>query len=397
MPGFEIFGEEERKEVNEVLETGVLFRYGFGPTRKGRFKAMTFEKELAERLGSGYAHLCSSGTAALSIALASCGIGAGDEVVVPPFTFIATIEAVLNAGAIPVFSEIDATLCLDPEAIKNVLTSKTKAVLPVHMCGAMADIERIKELCSREGLILIEDVCQSLGGSFRGKALGTFGSMGCFSFDYVKTITCGEGGAVITDDRGLYMKADAYSDHGHDHIGDDRGLEDHPILGTNYRISELNAAVGIAQLGKLDYILETQRRHKNTIKDAISGIPGVNFRNLPDEQGDSATFLSFLLPDEGRARLAVKELGKAGVDGCFYWYDNKWHYIRQWDHLKKMVSSARLPLEMYEDYPDYESIELPVSNSIMGRLISMQIKLSWTEEELDERITKITGALKQSS
>jgi len=397
MPGFEIFGEEERKEVNEVLETGVLFRYGFGPARKGRFKAMTFEKEFAARLGSGYAHLCSSGTAALSIALASCGIGAGDEVVVPPFTFIATIEAILNAGAIPVFSEIDDTLCLDPKAIKSVLTSKTRAVLPVHMCGAMADIERIKELCSREGLILIEDACQSLGGSFRGKALGTFGSMGCFSFDYVKTITCGEGGAVITDDRDLYLNADAYSDHGHDHIGDDRGLEDHPILGANYRISELNAAVGIAQLGKLDYILETQRRHKKTIKDAISGISGINFRNLPDEHGDSATFLCFLLPDEGKARRAVKELGKAGVDGCFYWYDNKWHYIRQWDHLKKMVSSARLPLEMYEDCPDYESIELSVSNNIMGRLISMQIKLSWTEAELDERITKITVALKQSS
>ncbi len=249
MPGFEIFGEEERKEVNEVLETGVLFRYGFEPARKGRFKAMTFEKELAARLGSGYAHLCSSGTAALSIALNSCGIGAGDEVVVPPFTFIATIEAVLNAGAIPVFSEIDNTLCLDPKVIK----------------------------------------------------------------------------------------------------------------------------------------------------DAISGIPGISFRDLPDEQGDSATFLCFLLPDEGKARHTVKELGKAGVDGCFYWYDNKWHYIRQWDHLKKMASSARLPLEMYEDCPDYESIEFPVSNNIMGRLISMQIKLSWTEAELDERITKITGVLKQSS
>lgn len=396
MPGFEIFGDEERREVNEVLETGVLFRYGFEPLRKGRFKAMTFEKELSKRLGTGYSHLCSSGTAALSIALASCGIGAGDEVVVPPFTFVATIEAVLCAGAIPVFSEIDETLCLDPGGIEKVLSSRTKAVLPVHMCGAMADIEKIKGLCEEKGLILIEDACQSMGGSFGGKALGTFGSMGCFSFDYVKTITCGEGGAVITNDKELYLKADAYSDHGHDHIGDDRGMENHPILGANYRINELNAAVGIAQLGKLDYILKTQKQHKKVIKEAIAEIPGISFRNLPDANGDSATFLCFFMPDEETARRATKELGQAGVDGCFYWYDNKWHYIRQWDHLKKMNSAARLPLEMYENRPDYEDIDLPSSDNIMGRLISMQIKLSWTEAELNERVVKIVGALKQS-
>lgn len=396
MPGFEIFGDEERREVNEVLETGVLFRYGFEPARKGRFKATTFEKELSKRLGAGYSHLCSSGTAALSIALASCGIGAGDEVVVPPFTFVATIEAVLYAGAIPVFSEIDETLCLDPGAIEKVLSSRTKAVLPVHMCGAMADIEKIKGLCEEKGLVLIEDACQSLGGSVGGKALGTFGNMGCFSFDYVKTITCGEGGAVITNDKDLYLKADAYSDHGHDHIGDDRGMENHPILGANYRINELNAAVGIAQLRKLDYILQTQKQNKKVIKEAVAEIPGISFRNLPDANGDSATFLCFFMPDEHTARRATKELGKAGVDGCFYWYDNNWHYIRQWDHVKKMNSAARLPLEIYENRPDYESIDLPSSDNIMGRLISMQIKLSWTEAELNERVVKIDNALKQS-
>ena len=396
MPGFEIFGEEERREVNDVLETGVLFRYGFEPLRKGRFKALTFEKELSRKVGVEYSHLCSSGTAALSIALASCGIGAGDEVVVPPFTFIATIEAVLNAGAIPVFSEIDETLCLNPGAIEHVLTDRTKAVLPVHMCGSMADIEEIKRLCEAKGLVLIEDACQSLGATFRGKALGSFGRMGCFSFDYVKTITCGEGGAVITDDKELYLKADAYSDHGHDHIGDDRGKETHPVLGANYRISELNAAVGIAQLRKLDYIIETQRKHKKVIKDAMAGIPEVSFRTLPDADGDSATFLCFFMPDEQTARRATMELGKKGVDGCFYWYDNNWHYIRQWDHLKKMTTAARLPLELYDNRPDYADVDLPSSDNIMGRLISMQIKLAWTEEEINQRAVKIVDALKQS-
>jgi 8-amino-3,8-dideoxy-alpha-D-manno-octulosonate transaminase len=172
MPGFEIFSDEERKEVNDVIQTGVLFRYGFDHARDGHWKAKTFEKEFSQRIGSTYCYLCSSGTAALTIALASCGIGAGDEVIVPPFTFIATIEAVLNLGAVPVFSEIDDTLCLDPCALSNAITDRTRAVLPVHMCGSMARIDLIKNFCNKKGLKLIEDACQSIGGSFKGKSLG---------------------------------------------------------------------------------------------------------------------------------------------------------------------------------------------------------------------------------
>ena len=191
MPGFEWFGDEERKEVQDVLDTGVLFRYGFDQARKGHWKAKTLESDLAQWVGSSHCHLCSSGTAALSIALAACGVGAGDEVLIPPFTFIATVEAVLTAGAVPVFADIDETLCLDPDALETALTARTKAVIPVHMCGAMARIDEIKSFCDRKGLILIEDACQSLGASFDGKSVGIFGRMGCFSFDPVKTITSG--------------------------------------------------------------------------------------------------------------------------------------------------------------------------------------------------------------
>jgi 8-amino-3,8-dideoxy-alpha-D-manno-octulosonate transaminase len=395
MPGFEIFSKEEKKEVEDVLETGVLFRYGFDQARQGHWKAKSFEEELAQRLGAGYGHLCSSGTAALSIALAACGVGAGDEVIVPPFTFVATIEAVLNAGAVPVFAEIDETLCLDPEGIEPAITSRTRAVLPVHMCGSMARIEEIKQLCDEKGLILIEDACQAVGATFNGKALGTFGHMGCFSFDPVKTITCGEGGAIITNDRELYMSADAYADHGHDHIGNDRGLEGHAILGTNFRISELNAAVGLAQLRKLDAILEKQRSHKKTIKDALSGISEVSFREIPDKSGDSATFLSFFLPDEARARKVAEGFGQAGVDGCFYWYDNNWHYIRQWNHIKNLKSAAKLPAKLLENCPEYNRLELPKSDAIMSKTISMLIKLSWTEGEISQRIEKIMGVFTQ--
>jgi len=143
LPGFEIFGDEERREVGDVLDTGVLFRYGFDDARGGHWKARTFEAELSRRLGADYCHVCSSGTAALDLAMAACGIGAGDEVIVPAFTFIATIEGVLQAGAVPVFADIDETLCLDPESVRDRITERTRAVLPVHMCGSMARIDEV--------------------------------------------------------------------------------------------------------------------------------------------------------------------------------------------------------------------------------------------------------------
>ena len=313
MPGFEIIDDAERKEVLDVLETGVLHRYGFDAARKGHWKAKTFEAEFARRTGSNYCLLVSSGTAALSTALAANGIGAGDEVIIPPFTFVATFEAVIWAGAIPVFAEIDHTLCLDPASVQEKISPRTKAIIPVHMCGAMARIDEIRGLCHEKGLVLIEDVAQSVGGTFKGKALGTFGHMGSFSFDPVKTITCGEGGAIITDDEALYLRADYHADHGHDHVAGDRGLDDHPILGNNFRISELQAAVGLAQLRKLDLILEKQRSHKRVIKEALRSIPQVSFREIPDESGDTATFLTYFMPTASAARETVQGLAQAGI------------------------------------------------------------------------------------
>ncbi|MDM8516782.1 DegT/DnrJ/EryC1/StrS family aminotransferase, partial [Desulfobacterales bacterium HSG16] len=148
-------------------------------------------------------------------------------------------------------------------------------------------------------------------------------------------------------------------------------------LGTNFRISELNAAVGLAQLRKLDAILETQRKYKKIIKNELGKIDHISFRTITDSDGDSATFLSFFLPDENRARKSAAALARAGVDGCFYWYDNNWHYIRKWDHLK-----------------NYQNLDLPVSDSIMSRTISMQIKLSWTEEDVKKRTETMINVLK---
>ncbi len=395
MPGFEIFGDEEKKEVADVLGTGVLFRYGFEKTRNGQFKAREFEKTLCSITGSSYSHLCSSGTAALSTALAACGIGAGDEVIVPPFTFVATFEAILMAGAVPVFCDIDETLCLNPDRIEGVITPKTKAVVPVHMCGAMARIDEIKAVCTKNSLILLEDACQSLGAAYQGKAVGTFGLAGCFSFDSVKTVTCGEGGGIITDDKAVYEKADQFADHGHDHLGGpDRGADDHPIIGTNFRISELNAAVGLAQLRKLDQILKIQRENKHAIKDAMADLPGVSFRYIPDAKGDSATFLSFFLPTEERARQVAKNLTANGA-GSAFWYDNNWHYYKKWHHLIELKRAAKLPLELCSNLPDYKTLVLEDSDNIMKRTISMQIMLSWTKKDIQDRISAIIKSFKE--
>ena len=396
MPGFEIIDDAERKEVLDVLETGVLHRYGFDAARKGHWKAKTFEAEFASRAGAKYCLLVSSGTTALSTALAANGIGAGDEVIIPPFTFVATFEAVIWAGAVPIFAEIDHTLCLDPASVKEKISPRTKAVIPVHMCGSMARIDEIKRLCDEKGLVLIEDVAQSVGGTFNGKALGTFGHMGSFSFDPVKTITCGEGGAIITDDEELYLRADYHADHGHDHVAGDRGLDDHPILGNNFRISELHAAVGLAQLRKLDLILEKQRSHKKVIKEALKSIPQVSFREIPDENGDTATFLTYFMPTASAARETVQGLAQAGIGGCFYWYDNKWHYIRKWDHFKALKSAAKLPIQLLDNLPDYEKIELPQSDEILSRAVCMLIPLSLTPGAIQQRAETTVDIVQKS-
>jgi 8-amino-3,8-dideoxy-alpha-D-manno-octulosonate transaminase len=388
-----VFGAEERREVADVLETGVLFRYGFEGVRAGHWKARTFEQELADRLGVKRAHLCSSGTAALDIALAACGIGAGDEVIVPPFTFIATIESVLGAGAIPVFADVDLTLGLDPESVKERITGRTRAVIPVHMCGSMARIEELASVCSESGLTLIEDTAQALGASFEGRSLGTFGDVGCFSFDPVKTITCGEGGAIVTDDETLYQRAAQYADHGHDHLGADRGADGHPILGTNCRISELGAAVGLAQLRKLDEIIQVQRRNKRRLREAFATCERVSFREIPDPEGDSATFLSLFAPDEDAARSWTAALAAAGVPGCFYWYDNNWHYPRRWDHLRDLRTAGRSPLTLLDPAPDLSVVDIERSDRIISRTISMLVKLSWSDAELDSLHARIAAAL----
>lgn len=396
MPGFELFGNEERKEVNDVLESGVLMRYGFDGMRNGHWKAKEFEAAFSKRMDTKYCQLVSSGTSALTVALTAAGVGAGDEVIMPTFTFVASFESIIALGAVPVLVDIDDTLTLDPAAVEKAITSKTKCVMPVHMCGSMADLAALKHICVKYNLLLLEDACQAIGGSFDGKPLGAYGDLGCFSFDFVKTITCGEGGAVITNNKKYYINADQFQDHGHDHIGNDRGAETHPHLGYNFRISELNAAVGVAQLRKLDDFLAIQKRNYTIIREALSKIDGVTFRRVPETGVENYSFVNFFLPNATLAKKAHKALAENGVDACFYWFKNNWHYINGWEHLRNLKSLAPLPKEIKTQIQDLNKTDFSKSDAIMGRTISSLVKLSWTEEEVFARASKMTRILKAS-
>lgn len=395
MAGTELFGDEERKEVMDVLETGILFRYNHDAQRNGIWKARTFEQEFSAYLGVKHTHFCSSGTAADSLSLASCGIGYGDEVIVPPYTFIAPIEAVLVAGAVPVFAEIDETLCLSPEGIEKAITPRTKAVLLVQVFGSMGRMDEIMAVCKKHNLILIEDAAPALGGSYKGKMLGNFGRMSAFSFDYYKIITAGEGGAVATNEDELYENAHKYSDHGHDHIGNVRGAEQHPILGYNFRGSELGAAVVLAQLRKLPYMIEKQKAHQKVLKQVLLEFPEIRLRHVPDEEGDSATFLSFFLPDGNKAVKVFDEFQKEGLSAS-YWYRNNFHFHRQWGHLKELKSIYNLPVMKMNNAPDYRHLEVPQSDAIMQKLMMTQIMVNWSTEELNTLADKMRSALKNA-
>lgn len=396
MPGYEFFGEEERKEIDDVMKTGILMRYGFDAQRKGNWKAKELEQKLGETFKCKYAQLTSSGTAALTTAMAALGIGFGDEVIMPAFTFVASFEAVISVGAIPVLVDIDESLTLNPNAVKAAITSKTKCIMPVHMCGSMADMDALKNICDEHNLILLEDACQSIGATYKGKYVGTIGDAGTFSFDFVKTITCGEGGAVLTNNKDVYTKCDGYTDHGHDHNGADRGADLHPFVGYNYRISELHAAIGVAQIAKLNNFLSIQRKNHALLKSILSSIEEISFRKIHDEEGDSCTFLTWFLPDENTAAAVVAEMKLQNIlPGNFYWFENNWHYTRKWDHLKNNNFLNKQSEPLQQQLKKYLHQSFKASDTIMSRCISTAISLTWTKEQIKEKADKISAVIKK--
>lgn len=389
MPGFEVFGDKEKQEIMDVLETGVLFRYEFGEQRKGIYKVRSFEEKFAQYTGAGYAQAVTSGTVALKVALAVLGIGPGDEVITQGFTFVATWEAIFDIGATPVFTEIDITLNMDPADLERKITDKTKAIIPVHMLGAGARIDEIMAVADKHNIPVIEDTAQAAGGKWRGRHLGTFGKCGTFSFDAVKTMTTGEGGMVITDDEKIWRNMSEYHDHGHDHIPNPggRGGEGRNFIGFNYRMMELQGAIGIAQLAQLDHIVSSQKKNKAAMKNSVNKLPGVTFRTLVDDEGDSATFLAFFLPSLEKAQTVNRVLQENGA-GAIFFADNTWHYYPKWEHLMNgsTICDSGWPFMSRDGKRRvvYDPGALPKSADIMNRLLVYQVPVKLSEDRLQQ-------------
>jgi 8-amino-3,8-dideoxy-alpha-D-manno-octulosonate transaminase len=257
------------------------------------------------------------------------------------------------------------------------------------MCGGMADMDSIMEVCNEHNLTLVEDAGQAMGASYKGTKVGLFGKTGCYSFDFFKIATCGEGGVLVTNDEKAYRAADSYADHGHDHIGNNRGMENHPILGFNYRISELHAAIGLAQMRKVPTIMEANNKNKAYLVSKLKDIEGLGFAKLSDPSGDSATFLNLLFQDQETAANFVASMNQAGVGGFNYWFTNMYHFINQWNHIKEMKTASKLAIEVLGAPQDYNNLSIPNAQNVIGRLVSFGIRCTWTTEELDTLIENI--------
>jgi len=393
VPGFEIFGEEEKKQVLEVLDSGVLFRYEFAGQRRGVWKVLEFEQAFAAYTGTTHAQAVTSGTAALKVALTALGVGAGDEVITQGFTFVATWEAILDCGAIPVFTEVDLTLNMDPADLEKKISPRTRAIIPVHMLGAQARIEEIKAIADLHGIPVIEDTAQAAGGRLHGRHLGSFGACGTFSFDAVKTMTTVEGGMCITSDPELWQRMSQYHDHGHDHVANPggRGGEGRPFVGFNFRMMEIQGAIGLAQLAKLDAMVAAQQANKAFFREAVSVLPGVSFREILDPAGDSATFLTFMLPDKERT-TAVNQVLRDQGQGAVRWSENGWHYYPNWEHLieGKTPCSGGWPFNAHgKRRVLYDPQALPASAAIIERTLTYQVPILLTQEQK----AKLTAAL----
>lgn len=382
MAGFELIDEEERQAVDEVMRSTVFFAHGFDGMRKGVFKVREFEHAFAAAMGAPYAQAVSSGTAALLVGLRGLGVGPGDEVITQSHTFVATVEAILAAGASPVIAEVDDTLNLDAAQLESLITPRTKALIPVHMLGVAADMTAIMAVAERHGIAVLEDTAQAVGASFCGRRLGTFGHASAFSFDHGKALTTGEGGMVLAHSEAVFRRCRAFHDHGHSYDPAVSRADDpaHGI-GFNFRMTEIQAAIGLVQLGKLDKGIARQRANKARIKQALSRFNSITFRRLPDPGGDAGDSLVFMLPDaavtsEIAARLAAKGIGTKNLPSAI-----AWHFAGKWEHM-----IPRLP-----GYQGRRAADLwPRSADWLGRSIALPIMVKMDDAAI-ERMIEVVG------
>jgi len=391
-PGGLEIGDEEKRQVMEVLDRKYLFRY-YGP-KDFPSKVNEFEKQFATHMGAKHCLAVTNCTSALIAAMTAVGVGPGSEVIVNGYTFFASCAAIVAAKAVPVICEIDDSLTMDPDDLEQKITPHTKAVLCVHMRGAPCNMDRIVEICRKHNLKLIEDVAQACGGSYKGRKLGTFGDVGCFSFQYHKIITAGEGGACITNDSKLYDRLMGFHDTAAcwrpDRFGEER-YRGELFCGVNYRMSELTGAVMIAQLGRLNDLVARMRANKKRIKDQIGNLNGLTFRRLNDENGDVAVCLMFSVNDHARLTAFVAALQAEGVAaaGVFDKGIPDWHVYSHWNHVLSQSTPTpegcpyRCP-HYKGDAPSHYSADMcPKTNELLANMVHLDIPAQLTDEDCD--------------
>ena len=368
MPGFELIGDEEFNNVKDVFQKGggILFRHGFDHLRGDSFKVQEFERKFAIHMNSPFSLAVSSGTAALRVALAALDINNGDEVITQTFTFVATVEAIIESGAKPICADIDNTLNISPESLESLITERTKAVIAVHMLGNPAKLREIHHICKKYNIYLIEDTAWGCGGMLDNRYLGTWGDIGTFSFDFAKAITTGEGGMLCFKDKKLYERAKAWHDHGHENNPSVPRWEDtRSSSGFNFRMMELQAAVGLAQLEKLSSIISTQRMNRDLLWSAISDIEDVILREVPEGSSDTADALVFLLPSKSLALSVRSELLNLGLATKILPEAISWHFAGCWHHMPELELSSS----------SKEIIDFIPSLNLLSRAVSLPINL----------------------
>ena len=333
-PGAYWFGKEEMEAVLEVMKSGYLFRYGSESDPKFLHKVSTLEKEFARYCGAKFALATSSGTSSLVSSALALGLKPGDEIIVPAYTFVASYSSVIFAGIVPVLAEIDESLTLDPDDIERRITPRTKAIMPVHMLGNPCDMDRIMAVARKHNLLVLEDSCQAAGASYKGKKIGTIGDIGAFSLNIFKTINSGDGGLIVTNDKILYETAFGIHDQGHKPMRFGVEVGTRNVLGLNFRMNEITAAVGLAQLNKIDLIVDTLRQKREKFKSLISKAKGFKFRTLNDPDGDCATICTVIFDSKSQAEKVSRTLGSKTVDKSgWHVYSNMEHVL---NHLKKV-------------------------------------------------------------
>ena len=374
-PGMELIVEEEKQAALEVLESGYLFRYGSPDDPAFKAKVYQLEQEVAALMGVQYAVAVNSGTTALLVALGGLGIGPGDEVVVPGYTFIASMSSIIYARAIPILAEVDRTLNLDPEDVRSRITPRTKAIMAVHMLGNPARLDELTAIADEHGLLLIEDCAQAFGASYKGRRVGSIGHAGTYSFNIFKIITAGDGGMVVTRDEAAYRRFFGFHDQGHSPLRTGIEVGRRPFVGLDFRMTELTAAVLLAQLRKLDTIVTHLHANKERMKAAISGLPGIQFREVTDPDGECATLLTVFLPSEEIARKVAGELNTRVIA------DSGWHVYSNMEQIleKRTLTAEGCPFTC----PYYEGGEvtyskgmLPQTDDLLARAINISIGVS---------------------